>query len=249
VSPAPTTPLPIATLGPEAPGGGGVVVLFGGTFDPPHVGHVILPARVRDALEHAHGCPGRGWLVYVPAARSPHKAQGPAARDQDRAAMVALAISELPRAGVWTDEIDRAALDPARTEPSYTVETLGRARAWLDEHGLSGATLRLLIGADQAVSFHRWRDPRDILRLAKPAVMIRGAEREADVLADRIAASGFWSAQELAQWRGSIVPVGVIDVSATQVRAALRSGDDELARQCLPGPVLEYIRSRGLYSA
>lgn len=245
----PTTPMPIATLGDESPVAGGVVVLFGGTFDPPHVGHVRLPARVRDELEKLHACPGRGWLVYVPAARSPHKDAGPIAADHQRADMVALAISELPRSGVWTDEIDRAAAAGASESggASYTVDTLRRAREWMDTHALSGATLRLLIGADQALSFHRWRDPRDVLRLAKPAVMIRGEARDAETLAAKIADVGFWSADELAMWRGAIVPVGTIDVSATQVRVALRSGDQRLALRFVPGPVLEYITHQGLY--
>ena len=250
----PTTPMPLATLGEESPaevdGRSGVVILFGGTFDPPHVGHVRLPARVRDELERLHACPGRGWLMFVPASRSPHKDAGPVATDQQRAAMVALAISELPRAGVWTDEIDRAAAAAGPSaEPSFTVDTLRRAREWLDAHALGGAPLRLLIGADQAMGFHRWRDPRDILQLAKPAVMIRGESRDADALVERLAALGYWSTNELAMWRGAIVPVGLVDVSATQVRAALASGDQGWALQFLPGPVLEYITAQGLYRA
>lgn len=244
----PPTPMPLATLGEESPAAGGVVILFGGTFDPPHVGHVRLPARVRDQLELMHDCPGRGWLVYVPASRSPHKDSVPLATDAHRAEMVALAISELPRAGLWTDEIDRAVASPgAGTGPSYTVETLRRAREWMDAHGLEGASLRLLIGADQATAFHRWRDPRDILQLAKPAVMIRGEARDTDALVERLAAANFWNTNELAMWRGAIVPVGTVDVSATQVRAALASGDQGESLRFVPGPVLEYITSQRLY--
>ena len=59
--------------------------------------------------------------------------------------------SDIPRAGVWTDEIDRAR-DASGSGASYSVDTLSRARRWLDEQGLSGCMLRLLIGADQAVA-------------------------------------------------------------------------------------------------
>jgi nicotinate-nucleotide adenylyltransferase len=248
------TPLPVPASGPEAPA---LVVVFGGTFDPPHRGHAELPARVRDELERRAACAGRGWLVYVPAARSPHKAGGPEAPDADRVEMLRLAIADanLPRAGVWTDEIDRAAAERAAGRepgPSYSVEMLGRAREWLDDRGLGGVPLRLLIGADQALSFHRWRQPRDVLRLARPAVMVRetgrggGGGGDAEGLLRGLEETGFWDARELEAWREAVVEVGRIDVSATMVREALRRGAAEVERWLTRG-VAGYIRGRGLY--
>jgi nicotinate-nucleotide adenylyltransferase len=259
VKQTPITPVPISTVGQERPTS---VIVFGGTFDPPHVGHVRLPVRVREVLDEREGEPSRSWLLYVPAARSPHKEHGPVASDDERAEMLRLALSETPRSAVWTDEMDRAraveagTLEPGapvisggdpKPAPSYTIDTLARLRVWLDEHGLSGTKVYLLIGADQAVTFHYWRQPRDILRLAKPLVMIRGEARNADALVERIGGLGFWDRREMEMWRGAIVPIGRIDVSATQVRAALAAGSEEEAGRLLPAAVLGYIRERKLY--
>lgn len=231
----PITPLPVT-------GTPGFVMLFGGTFDPPHKGHVELPVKVRDEVERREECPGRGWLVYVPAARSPHKPGGPMAGNEDRAEMLRRCAAAIPRAGVWTDEIDRA-----DAEPSYTVETLGRAREWMDEHGMSGSPLRLLIGADQAMAFHKWRQPRDILRIARPVVMIRGDARSARSLAEKMSRLRYWSRDEIGEWLAAVAPVGAIDVSATRVREALRGGDAGAAAGLIPEPVRRYIVEHQLY--
>lgn len=237
----PTTDLPIPLGEHDRPA---LILIMGGTFDPPHIGHVQLPVSVRDELERRDNCPGRGWLLFVPAARSPHKSADPVVSDEDRVRMLTLAIESTRRAKVWTDEIDRAS---GSSTPSYSVETLERARRWLDDRGMAGCPLRLLIGADQAVAFHSWRQPRDILRLAKPAVMVRGDVSSADELLKRIEKSRFWNSSELAMWEDAIVPVGRIDVSASQVRTALARGDLGQIGRMLAPDVARYIAARELY--
>jgi nicotinate-nucleotide adenylyltransferase len=247
----PVTPMPIPLDGPSRPK---TVIIFGGTFDPPHVGHVELPTRVRSAFEqraaleqHATSAdtasPGPTWLLYVPAARSPHKAGGAVASDADRAQMLRLALGGSPRTSVWTDELDRA----EAAAPSYSVETLARARAWLDANGLSDVQLRLLIGADQAVSFHAWREPRRIITLARPLVMIRGEVANVEALQARLKQTKFWKRDELAEWNSATVPVGAIDVSATAIRRALAGSDEGLLSRYLAPSVIDYIRTRMLY--
>lgn len=222
--PAPT-PLPI-------PGGAPGVVLYGGTFDPPHAAHVELPRLARDRV-----IPD-GWLLYVPAARSPLKPSVPAAGDADRVAMLRLALEGVPRAAVWTDEIDRAATG----EPSYTVLTLERLRS------LVGPLLvRLLIGADQAADLHRWREPRRIIELAEPVVMLRADADSADALLDRMRASGFWSEEELEHWRTRVLPLPRIDISATRVREMASRGDLAGVERAVGTRVAAYIAQRGLY--
>lgn len=243
---AATTPMPLPTSSADAPA---FIVIFGGTFDPPHVGHVELPRRVRDELERREGLPGRGWIVYVPASRSPHKPGAPIASEEDRVAMLRLALEGVERAAVWTDEIDRARAASTNAESSYSVHTLRRARAWLDDHGMSGVPLRLLIGADQALSFHRWRDPRDILRLAAPVVMVRnGAGADARTLGDGLALSEFWRADEIETWKNCVVRMARMDVSSTQTREALSKGDWEKAARWLHPKVIAWIRAGGIYS-
>lgn len=247
--------MPLPMSGGAVDRGVGGVVVFGGSFDPPHKGHVQLGAAARDAWERASGLRGV-WLVCVPAARSPHKALGPIADGAHRAEMLRLALTggveaaRTERAGVWTDELDRA------SGASYTVETLRRARAWLDARGGSGVPLRLLIGADQALAFHTWREPAEILRIAPPLVMLRSGGpgaggTDASTLMTELHATGAWSADQLDAWRGGIVHAPLVDVSATAVRAALREPKRDRAalEAMVGGAVLRYIESHGLYNA
>lgn len=238
--PASTTPLPIPT-GDDRPA---LLLLFGGTFDPPHKGHIDLPLQIRKELEKRGDAAGRAWTLYVPAARSPHKPVGPIAPDQDRLTMLRLAIEGSPRTAVWTDELDRA----SDADASFTADTLRRAREWLDEHGCAGVPMRLLIGADQALAFHKWQSPRDILRLATPAVMLRGDYAGERTLINKLRNVDFYSEAELNMWRGAIVPVGRIDISASQVREALRFGSDATLLNFVPRTVVEYIRTHNLYA-
>lgn len=250
----PITPLPERLVRAEPP----LILLCGGSFDPPHRAHTELPAIVRDQLELRLGCQGRAWMVYLPAARSPLKAAGPVAPDADRVAMLRLALAGTDRACLWTDEIDRAG-PPAASAPSYTIETVRRLLALL---GDSPPTLRLLIGQDQAAQFHRWHEAKELLRLAEPVVLVRrdaGAPigpADTDSFIDALRRTGAWSEPELVRWRartaGETVPL--IDISSTDIRRTLAApGTDEAAARSLLGgvhpDVLVYIRDRSLYRA
>jgi nicotinate-nucleotide adenylyltransferase len=219
----PATPLPFRTT--RAPVR---VLLYGGTFDPPHRFHARLPRAVADRVlgERAH-------VVYVPAARNPLKRRGPVASDADRVAMLRLTLGGTSRAHVWTDEIDREGA-------SYTIDTVRRLKRLLP----AGSTVRLLIGADSAAGFHRWKSARAVVREAEPLVMPRTPIVRVDELFAVLALTDYWSANELAAWCGRMAPVGPEDMSSTRVREVLAAGgrprelDDE---------VVGYIASRGLY--
>lgn len=211
-------------------------VILGGLFDPPHLAHSRIPPAVRDRRF------GEGaWLVYVPAARSPHKEQGPAASDADRQAMVRLATRAVDRSIVWSDEIDRGARSGG---PSYTVDTLRRARALIPE----SVKLAMLIGSDQAAVFHTWREPREILALAEPVVMLRPPHALPDHVMALIRGASFWNDAELARWESAVDGKAVMDMSSTALRALL-AANDAGASTILDARVLAYIQSHGLYGA
>jgi nicotinate-nucleotide adenylyltransferase len=222
------------------------VLLVGGTFDPPHDGHVRVPQGLRAAVCPDGPCAAAAWLVYVPAARSPLKADGPSVPDADRLEMLRLALRGVPMARVWTDELDRAARNPGR--PSYTIDTVRRARAWMVSQGAADVSLRLVIGEDQAAAFHRWREARELIELSPPLVMSRagfgGRER---VLRAQLV-SGFWTAAEMESWKERSIAIegGGVEVSSTAVRASLVRGEEP---RHVDGEVLRYIRERGLYAA
>jgi nicotinate-nucleotide adenylyltransferase len=138
--------------------------VFGGTFDPPHIGHLLLAADARDALQLDR-------LIFVPAGTQPFKAHAPpVASGRDRLEMVRLAVADDANYMVDDAEISRAGL-------SYTVDTLEH----LSER-YRGSKLFLLIGEDTLSGFGKWRSPERIRELASLAVMKRaGAAGEAPV--------------------------------------------------------------------
>lgn len=215
------------SIEPALPATVGTVLVFGGAFDPPHFGHVEPALAARDAI-------GAGWILYVPAARSPMKDSGPTASGRDRIEMLRRALAGRARWSVTDVEIERGGV-------SYTLDTLRSLRAALPV----GAGMRLLIGADQAASFHAWREPGMVMELAEPVVMLREPDESAAALLERMAQH--WSAAELERWRGRIVPTPMRRVSSTAVRAALAAGDDAAAARLIPAEALSYIRERGLY--
>lgn len=200
------------------------ILVFGGTFDPPHVAHAVLPPFVARQI----GC---GRILYVPAAVSPHKLDTPPTPDHHRIAMLLLALADVPEAQISSVELERGG-------PSYTVDTLRTLRG---QYG-ADVTLRLLIGADQALAFHRWKDWEEILDLATPVVLMRPPlDRERFGAALHAA----YDVDEAERWMAWTVDAPALDVSATEIRAALAEGRDDV--EGLAPAVLDYIRRHRLY--
>jgi nicotinate-nucleotide adenylyltransferase len=129
--------------------------VFGGTFDPPHIGHLLLAGDARDALRLDR-------LIFVPASAQPLKVETPAiASPRDRLEMVRLAVADDANYQVDDAEIDRKGL-------SFTVDTLEHLSA-----RYKGAELFLLLGQDTLESFAKWKSPERIRELATLAVMQR----------------------------------------------------------------------------
>lgn len=130
--------------------------IFGGTFDPPHLGHVRAAAEVADRLRLDR-------VLWIPARRSPHKPDAELTSDEIRLEMARAAAGVDPRFEVSDVEL-------GRPEPSYTVDTL---RALRERFG-PDSELFLIIGLDQYEAFDAWREPDAIRRLVTVAVMDRG---------------------------------------------------------------------------
>jgi nicotinate-nucleotide adenylyltransferase len=206
------------------------VLVFGGTFDPPHLAHTRLPRLVAERL----GCER---ILYVPAAINPLKSEGPTASRDHRIAMLVLALADVPQAQISTVELDRPG-------PSYTIDTL---RTLQSQFG-SETELRLLIGSDQALEFDRWKDWREILKLATPVMMLRPPWNEQGF---RAALAEKFGPTDAPQWeRWTVFPaegLPVMDVSATEIRRRLNAG--ESLDGLVDPAVATYIRASGLYSS
>ncbi len=129
--------------------------LFGGTFDPPHLGHYLAAVDAAEAL-------GLDEVVWIPAATQPLKAEGAAAAGEHRLAMTRLAVAGDARFHVDSLELDRGGL-------SFTVETLRAFRA-----RNPAAALFLLVGEDAAAHLPKWREPGQVRALAEVVVLTRG---------------------------------------------------------------------------
>jgi nicotinate-nucleotide adenylyltransferase len=134
--------------------GTGRVGIFGGTFDPFHMGHLVVAQDVVEVLELDR-------MIFVPAGVPPHKDAGAVSPASLRWSMVV--------AGVADDSRFLASdLELRRPGPSYTVDTLREFR----RQGV-GEELFFLMGSDQLAEFHRWREPEEVGRLARLVVMAR----------------------------------------------------------------------------
>lgn len=173
---------------------------------------------------------GADGVLYVPAAHPPHKMAGPVVQGRHRLAMLRLALGERDDAAISTFELDT----PGTPGKGYTVDTLEHLR-----RELPGVELRLLIGADMAAMFDQWHQPDRLIELAEPLVMMR-APYDPHALAAKLGDE---------RWAGRVVPVEPIDISSTEIRAAIREGrwDAPVVTDNLHPAVLRYIREHGLY--
>ena len=222
------------------------VALLGGSFDPIHRGHVAL-AALFGALLHPD------QLRVVPAG-NPWQKPGLKASADERVAMIELAFRE---AGldvmVDRQEIDRSkgnAGDNGGGAPTYTIDTLRQLRAELGP----AASIVFLIGADQLPQLDSWRDWRALFDYAHIGV---GARPGCALTQAHLPAA---VAQEIETRQGSLeqlrtTPSGrvflaealAVDISATQIRAALQRG--EQANLLISPVVLDYIQQHNLYKA
>jgi len=198
------------------------VGVFGGSFDPIHLGHLVLAESCREqaALDQ---------ILFVPCNMSPHKRDGAFGTDRQRMEMLALAIGG-NRDFVASDiEIKRGGV-------SYTVETL----AELSESRPDDEFF-FLMGSDSLDSFATWKDPERILELALPIVVRRPGTEEVglEVLKPLCTAERFELLSQLQ------VQSPLIEVSSTDIRSSAAQGKS--TRYLVPPAIEKYIDSQKLY--
>jgi nicotinate-nucleotide adenylyltransferase len=182
------------------------LAVLGGTFDPPHIGHLLVASDVYDAL-------ALDRLIFVPAAQQPLKTDRATAPAAHRLAMVRLMVGDDSRFDVDPIETERPGL-------SYSVDTLTHfaSRHETDERFF-------VVGTDVLATFAKWRQPEEVLRLARLAVVGRLHEGRDD------RESGGWrdveAVQAMARNVGAPEPVLLetrrIDVSSTEIRERIRT--------------------------
>lgn len=196
--------------------------IYGGTFDPIHFGHLLLAETSRETL-------GLDRIFFVPAKRPPHKPGKRLSPDEDRLAMLRLALRGNRAFGVDTFELEQDQI-------SFTVHTV---EYFHDKY--PDAELFLLMGEDMLRIFPNWYEPQRICELATPAVIGRAGNEVQDLSF----LSGTASRKCLAKIRKSRVPMPAVSFSGTAIRDAVRHGKS--IRYQTPATVVQYIQKKGLY--
>ena len=198
------------------------VGIFGGSFDPVHLGHLLLAEHCREACQLDR-------VVFMPAALSPHKQDKQPASNDARVEMLQLAIGGHEPFEVSRFEIDRGGV-------SYTVDTL---RDWKQQH--PGQELFFLIGGDALADFPTWREPQEIFRLATLVFVSRPHEDRPDFsLLDDVL-----DEEQIAALQAHHVDMPQIDISSTDIRR--RVAEEKSIRFQTPRSVEKYIETTNLY--
>ena len=194
------------------------IAIYGGSFDPPHKGHVLLAKNL------AKIC-GTEKIIIVPAALSPFK-QSSSACPEDRLEMCKLAFSD--------DLFEISDIEIKRGGKSYTIDTLTQMKGKYPD-----SKLFLFMGDDMLLSFNHWHKHKEILDLATIVCACRSSEK--GILGKMREFSetvlGIGSQQII------ICEAEPIEVSSTEIR----NGDAYLKRKFLDGKVFDYINQKGLY--
>jgi nicotinate-nucleotide adenylyltransferase len=220
VSAMQAAPMPDPTPGRRASGSGPRIGILGGTFDPPHIGHLWLAALAGDAL-------GLSRVLLMPAARPPHKGEKAISNAADRVTMTRLAITGDPL-------LDLSLVEMERPGPSYTVDSLEALRATL---GLD-AGLVLIMAADSFAEIDSWREPDRLLELAEWAI---GPRPGSDLPSRAALRERFGPAES----RIHLLEGPSLDVSSSAIRRRVAAGRS--IRYLVPRAVEELIVDRGLY--
>jgi nicotinate-nucleotide adenylyltransferase len=169
--------------------------VFGGSFDPVHLGHLWIAEAAMEALSLTE-------LRWVPAAQSPLKSVGPVASGSQRTTMLRLALAGLE--GHFIDDRELR-----RGDVSYTVDTISQLNEEIPE-----AEWLLIMGSDSLATIQQWHRPESLLQMATPAVVRRGGEPEPDFSI----LEGIVPASRIELFRNSVVPMPLIEISSSELR-------------------------------
>jgi nicotinate-nucleotide adenylyltransferase len=235
-----------------APAGGSRVAFFGGSFDPPHFGHLAVARAARAAFR-------LDQVLFAPVGVQPLKPGGPAAGFADRVAMTRLAIESEP--GFSVSLADAPKPDG---KPNFTLETLLGIRAGLGPDG----TLFCLIGADSFFDLRAWHRAVEIpfaaplivaSRPGEPMQELEAALPQGLSLRPARGVQNFDPGVEVRSFcvtsaAGETAPIYVlpglhVEISATEIRRQLRTGSEAAGslRLPLPAAVAEYVKAHRLY--
>ena len=227
------------------------VAFFGGSFDPPHLGHLAVARAAKTALD-------LDTVLFAPVGAQPLKTQGAAAGFEDRVEMTRLAI-----AGEPAFEISLADAPKAEGVPNYTLETLEKLQDTLGADCL----LYFLVGADSFLGLRKWHRAAEIPFAAPLIVASRPGQKVDGMKAALPAGLAFEGKALREETRGGVkvrrfllkndmgertvlymLPGLDVPISASEIREAMHGNlGAEDGAKLVPAAVAEYVRAHGLY--
>lgn len=232
------------------------VAFFGGSFDPPHLGHLAVARAARRALS-------LDQVLFAPVGMQPLKKEGSAASFEDRLAMTRLAIADEPGFEVSLADAPVPA-DGRPSKPNYSIDTLRRLRSALPPD----ATLFCLMGADSFLTLHHWFRAAEIPFVAPLIVVSRPGQplkNLKDALPKGLAIEPAPDAERndssievrvfiVKNAAGDCAPFYVlpglhVEISASDIRAQLQAERGGAAADLVPSAVRDYIAKRNLYGS
>ena len=196
---------------------GARIGVYGGSFDPVHIGHLRSALEVSQAQELDE-------LRFLPSGNPPHRARAQVANEH-RLKMLQLAVDDAPGIGIDDREL-------GRKSTSYSIDTLETIQAENPQ-----ADLTLIIGMDQFNAFDTWHRWQELLQRVELVVMERPGET--------LSGSAYQLMASSLQKRISIVSVTQLEISSSRIRKDLQAGLD--IRFLVPYAVRDYILSQDLY--
>jgi nicotinate-nucleotide adenylyltransferase len=196
------------------------IALYGGTFDPVHLGHLEIARQVLELFEFEK-------LLFIPAQVAPHKLRRPVTEPIHRYAMLALATQSDPQLSISTFELDA----PDRR---YTVDTVEHFLREFQTKGGDSTELFFIMGADSWSEITTWREWERLLTMIEYIVITR---------------PGYDIDQTLPTPNARVLFTDVVmkDISATDIRRLAREGRFEELEKLVPAAVAEYIRKYEIY--
>jgi nicotinate-nucleotide adenylyltransferase len=199
------------------------IILFGGTFDPVHLGHTTVASSAVQQIAAEK-------LIFIPAKQSPLKKIAPISTSDDRMNMIALAIAGNPKFSVSDYELKKPGAN-------YTIETVRHFHQQLG----SDVSLHWLTGADCLAELSHWYLVSDLLDECNLSVMYRAGCDKPDFTKFQ----ALWGAERIKKLQNNIVKTPLVDISSTNIRRLLSSSLD--VNSMLHPAVLDYINKNGLY--
>lgn len=199
--------------------------MFGGTFDPVHLGHTTVASAAADYI-------AADKVIFIPAKHSPLKGALPRASDIDRLNMLSLAIKNMKYFEVSDYELSKPA-------PSYTLDTVKHFKSIYGNE----FSFYWLVGADSIKDLIYWYGITELIDLCNLSMMYRAEYDKPDFSVYEPT----WGKERVKKLQDNIIPTPLVNISSTQIRKGISTGHN--VSQVLDAEVLSYINEHGLYKS